>query len=504
MMELYKRYRPAKFADLVGQSSAVQVLTDLGRKGSIPHTILLSGPSGVGKTTIARILRRKLHCSDVDFSEVNVADFRGIDMVRDIRSHMSLSPCGGKCRMWLIDECFSSDTLIQSADGPVVISSVKKGQLVHNIQGVTRVQHVFRNRVALNRVVKLRFDDGKILYTTKQHRFLTSVGWVEAQSLQSKLCELGGFYQNKEEKQGRLSSLLQGRYRQSKIEGGDRGRWERTSVEKEYLARCEEDPTSQPVRVESIEVYQQGSNDESFRGVIGDRERDQGFVEFYDLQVEGHPSYFAEGLAVHNCHKLTSDAQDAFLKLLEDTPKHVYFVLCTTEPQKLKKTIKTRATHVVLKQINAKELQTLLLKVIGEEQCDVSEDVVDKIIQFSDGSARKALVLLEQVMGIAEESDQLEAIASSAVEKEAIELARLLINPRTRWPELARVLKALQEQGQDAESLRWMVLGYCKSVMLGGGKLTGRACAVIDEFRDDFYSCKWAGLVAACYEIISD
>jgi len=102
--EFYKRYRPKSLKGIVGQDAAVASLKSLVDVGKVPHFLLLSGPSGVGKTTIARILKDSLECSDADFIEKNCADFKGIDTVREIRKHINLLPINGKCRIYLIDE----------------------------------------------------------------------------------------------------------------------------------------------------------------------------------------------------------------------------------------------------------------------------------------------------------------------------------------------------------------------------------------------------------------
>ena len=95
-VELYRKHRPVKLSQVLGQDGVIKSLTELGKADKIPHCLMLSGPSGVGKTTIARILRRKLKCSDHDFYEINAAQTRGIDMVRDIQSRVGQSPIGGK------------------------------------------------------------------------------------------------------------------------------------------------------------------------------------------------------------------------------------------------------------------------------------------------------------------------------------------------------------------------------------------------------------------------
>jgi len=103
-MELYKKHRPMTFKRIVGNTTVTEQLVSMTRQSQFPHASLFSGPSGCGKTTLARIMRNKLDCGDPDFAEVNCADFRGIDMVRDIRSRMNLAPMSGECRVWLIDE----------------------------------------------------------------------------------------------------------------------------------------------------------------------------------------------------------------------------------------------------------------------------------------------------------------------------------------------------------------------------------------------------------------
>lgn len=206
---------------------------------------------------------------------------------------------------------------------------------------------------------------------------------------------------------------------------------------------------------------------------------------------------------IDEAHKLTNDAQNAFLKMLEDTPDHVYFMLATTHPQKLLNTIRTRCTEITVKVLNYKAMGKLIRSVAKREGIKLLEiltdEVVDKIIECSEGSARKALVLLNQIRGLKKEEDILEAIQKSATEQVAINIARALLNPRTKWPEMVKFLKGFEE---DSEDIRWMVLGYANKVLLSGGKYASRAYLIIVAFRDHFYESKFAGLTAACYEVI--
>jgi len=303
-MELYKTHRPQRLEDLKGQQNIVTTLTKMLENKRIPHSILLSGNSGCGKTTIARILTKELGCSKNDCKEMNAANYRGIEMVREIQSQANLTPLSGACRVWIIDEC----------------------------------------------------------------------------------------------------------------------------------------------------------------------------------------------------HQLTTPAQDAFLKLLEDTPKHVYFFLATTNPEKLKKTVKNRCMDIVVKPLTKMSMTALLRQVSKKEKFRLGKEPCQEIIKVADGSARKALVLLDSIIGL-EPKEQLQKIYESDHEVLAIRIARALINENTTWDQMADILQGVKE---DPESLRWMILGYCNTILLRGGAKAPRAFLIIDTMRDNFYDSKHAGLSAACFDIIKN
>ena len=225
---------------------------------------------------------------------------------------------------------------------------------------------------------------------------------------------------------------LQDRHRTEGHQAGNRGRWEVAQDEKGYLARRQEDAGSVETWVASVEVYERGRNDAAFLGVVGDQDRRRGYVEFYDLQVEGHHSYHVDGLLVHNCQALTKDAQSAMLKLLEDTPDHVYFFLCTTDPQKLLPTIITRCTEIKVKPLAASHMKEMIARVVRLGKLKVCEDALDNILNESDGSARKALVLLNQIKDIADPEEQAEAVTKASFKAKGIDLARALANPRAQ------------------------------------------------------------------------
>lgn len=199
-------------------------------------------------------------------------------------------------------------------------------------------------------------------------------------------------------------------------------------------------------------------------------------------------------------HKLSNDAQNSALKMLEDTPSHVYFLLCTTDPQKLIKAIITRCTEMPVKALTYDELKMLVERVARKEGLKISAKIVDDLVASAQGSARTLLVLLEKIAHLSEDQ-QAKAIADKlAEENEAIELCRALIAKKP-WRTVTSILQNLKGE---PEEIRWAVLGYAKSVMLKSDQQGAyQAYLVADCFRDNFYDSKHAGLVLACYTAIT-
>ena len=101
-MELYRKYRPAEFDDMVGNESTIKALRKELENGS--HVFLMTGPAGCGKTTLARIMAKEVGAGELSIREINSAENRGIDTAREIMEQMRFSPVDGNSLVWILDE----------------------------------------------------------------------------------------------------------------------------------------------------------------------------------------------------------------------------------------------------------------------------------------------------------------------------------------------------------------------------------------------------------------
>jgi len=101
---------------------------------------------------------------------------------------------------------------------------------------------------------------------------------------------------------------------------------------------------------------------------------------------------------VDEVHRLSGAAFDAFLKTLEEPPPHVIFVFASTEPQKVPETIMSRCQRFDFKRISPRDTLARLRFVAGQEQIGISDDALMLLTQFSGGSLRDGLGLLDQVV----------------------------------------------------------------------------------------------------------
>lgn len=132
-------------------------------------------------------------------------------------------------------------------------------------------------------------------------------------------------------------------------------------------------------------------------------ECDDEFV--YNLEVEASDSinknYFADEVLVSNCHRCSSQAEEALLKLLEEPPSHVRFVLCTTEAQMMRGTILSRCQVHEFKKIYWRQMEQNLENISKSENIQIDTEALNLCAKLADGSMRDALQNLEKLVDFA-------------------------------------------------------------------------------------------------------
>jgi DNA polymerase-3 subunit gamma/tau len=108
---LYRKYRSKSFSEVVGQKHVTDTLENAIKHGRISHAYLFTGPRGIGKTSVARILAHVVNdlpydetVVHLDIIEIDAASNRRIDEIRDLRDKVHISPASAKYKVYIIDE----------------------------------------------------------------------------------------------------------------------------------------------------------------------------------------------------------------------------------------------------------------------------------------------------------------------------------------------------------------------------------------------------------------
>ncbi|VXD23404.1 DNA polymerase III subunit gamma/tau [Planktothrix paucivesiculata] len=363
---LHHKYRPQTFAHLVGQEAIATTLTNAIESQRIAPAYLFTGPRGTGKTSSARILAKSLNCSanatptatpcgvcdickgitngsTLDVIEIDAASNTGVDNIRELIERSQFAPVQCRYKVYVIDECLTGDSLVQTREGLIRIDNPQlKGKEVlsyNEDKGIWEYKKVLRWLDQGERSTLIIKTNNCEIRCTGNHLLRTETGWIEAKNVREGMKIL------------------------SPVNVG---------VEPSF--------TQWNTSLETVVSVQAGE-----------------IAKVYDIEVEDHHNFVANGLLVHNCHMLSTAAFNALLKTLEEPPDRVVFVLATTDPQRVLPTIISRCQRFDFRRIPLDSMIKHLKYIAQQENINIADDAVFMVAQIAQGGLRDAESLLDQL-----------------------------------------------------------------------------------------------------------
>lgn len=199
---------------------------------------------------------------------------------------------------------------------------------------------------------------------------------------------------------------------------------------------------------------------------------------------------------IDEAHALSKPSWSSLLKAIEEPPMHVYWSFCTTEASKVPQTIKTRCSTYSLLPLSEADLHSLLDMVIELEGFKFDEDVLELIVQESQGSARQALVYLEQCAVGVTKAQAAELIKASSESDGVIEICRWLAKGQgINWTKASQLLKNIQ--GENAESVRLTIVSYLTKCALNSNQNDARRyLGMVESFSGTYFGSEGLAPIA--------
>lgn len=209
-------------------------------------------------------------------------------------------------------------------------------------------------------------------------------------------------------------------------------------------------------------------------------------------------------IIIDEAHRISAAAWASLLKPIEEPPPNVYWVLCTTDVGKVPQTIKTRCQLYEFRPLSDDEIWSLLVTVCELEKFDTPDEVLDSILNESQGSPRQALNFLSACFACTTREEAAPILRSSSQSKEVIDLCRFLVKPGAKqWRQAMVLLKSISDP--NAESTRISIVNYLSVVLCNtkDEKEAVRLLRYIDSFSKPYNpSDKMAPLLLSLGEVV--
>jgi DNA polymerase-3 subunit gamma/tau len=193
-------------------------------------------------------------------------------------------------------------------------------------------------------------------------------------------------------------------------------------------------------------------------------------------------------------------AQEALLKVFEDPPEHVYFFLCTTDPDRLLSPIRSRCVQIALKEVKPEQLGELIDRICVGEKVKLDDEVRELIITGAGGSPRNAVKELEKVIGVSDPDEARRILGTGYGENsDVFNIARAVLGygQPPNWNEVAKLLNIHKEA--DPESVRLMVINSARTSLLKGGANSRWYASVILALEKPLYDRSSSRALLAAY-----
>ena len=192
-----------------------------------------------------------------------------------------------------------------------------------------------------------------------------------------------------------------------------------------------------------------------------------------------------KAIILDEAHRLSGSAWDCLLKPIEESPKHLFWFFCTTNPAKIPAAIKTRGSQFNLLPLKEPVLRRYVFDIARAEQYKTTDAILDLIVREAGGSPRQALTNLAVVSSTTDTKEAAKLLKTAIDSEPIIELCRFL-QTNGSWMKAMSILEKLE--GESPESVRIVVSNYFSKVALGAkdDKRAVAALSVLEHFSTPF------------------